>query len=99
MNLDWICRLAEAAEDKARRTPAKPPCYSASRTLAEPIGIRMIPLFCRTNYDSDKTKIGYGFIFMVCIKFSFPFNKTTARAATTSLINQWLAMAAEWRKD
>jgi hypothetical protein len=38
-------------------------------------------------------------IVMVCIKFSFSFIKTTARAATTSLKNQWLAMAAEWRKD
>jgi hypothetical protein len=38
-------------------------------------------------------------IVMVCIKFSFSFIKTTARAATTFLINQWLAMAAEWRKD
>jgi len=37
-------------------------------------------------------------IVMFC-KFSFSFNKTTARAATTFLINQWLAMAAEWRKD
>jgi hypothetical protein len=31
---------------------------------------------------------------MVCIKFSFSFIKTTARAGTTSLKNQWLAMAA-----
>jgi len=38
-------------------------------------------------------------IVMVYIKFSFSFIKTTARAATTFLINQWLAMAAEWRKD
>jgi hypothetical protein len=52
-----------------------------------------------------KLKYGYGMIRnltnhrLVCIKFSFSFNKTTARAATTFLINQWLAMAAEWRKD
>jgi len=42
-----------------------------------------------------KLKYGYGFHH----KFSISFIKTTARAATTSLINQWLAMAAEWRKD
>jgi hypothetical protein len=32
-----------------------------------------------------KLKCGYGFSIVVCIKFSFSFNKTTARTATTSL--------------
>jgi hypothetical protein len=73
--------------------PPALPCH-VTRAGPPPVGpVRSTPE--RTNHDADKTKIGYDFI----NKFSFSFIKTTARAATTFLINQWLAMAAEWRKD